>query len=124
MLGSRPLADWTAKVASGAIRNRRKKAFSRARAADGIDGKTRRVVIDTDAYPAGILADVVDAVGHSAAKLLDQKESRGTRTGSGEPLGRHSRPAFLKSPTNSFFLVSTEMAGSPLASAAFTCSLM
>src|SRR3954454_9331699 len=30
-----------------------------------------------------------------------------TRTFSGSPLGRSSRPPFLKSPTNSFFLVST-----------------
>ena len=44
-----------------------------------------------------------------------------TRTGSGSPFGRNSRPAFLKSPTSSFFLVSTEIAGSPAASAAFTC---
>ena len=40
-----------------------------------------------------------------------------TRTGLGEPLGRHSRPPFLKSPTNSFFLVSTEITGSRASSA-------
>src|SRR5438477_341371 len=34
-----------------------------------------------------------------------------TRTRSGVPVGCHSRPAFLKSPTNSFFLVSTEITG-------------
>ena len=78
-------------------------------------------MIDTDADPAGIIADVVDTVGHGAAKFVIRKSC--TRTGSGEPLGCHSRPAFLKSPTNSFFLVSTEIAGSPFASA-FTCSLM
>src|ERR1035437_4007660 len=38
-----------------------------------------------------------------------------TRTSSGEPFGRHSRPAFLKSPTNSFFFVSTEISGLPIA---------
>ena len=32
-----------------------------------------------------------------------------TRTSSGVPLGRYSRPPFLKSPTNSFFFVSTEI---------------
>src|ERR1700693_5344306 len=32
-----------------------------------------------------------------------------TRTASGSPCGRHSRPAFLKSPTSSFFFVSTEI---------------
>ena len=47
-----------------------------------------------------------------------------TRTGSGSPLGRNSRPGFLKSPTNSFFLVSTEMAGSPAVIAALTVTLM
>src|SRR4029453_13798108 len=34
-----------------------------------------------------------------------------TRPASGWPTGRHARPAFLKSPTNSFFLVSTEITG-------------
>src|SRR5260370_40491517 len=36
-----------------------------------------------------------------------------TLTSSGVPLGLHSRPAFLKLPTNSFFFVSTEMTGWP-----------
>ena len=36
-----------------------------------------------------------------------------TLTGSGWPLGCHSRPPLWKSPTSSFFLVSTEMTGSP-----------
>ena len=43
-----------------------------------------------------------------------------TRTGSGLCFGRSSRPGFLKSPTSSFFLVSTEIAGSPAAIAACT----
>lgn len=34
-----------------------------------------------------------------------------TRTGSGSPCGRHSRPPFLESPTSSHFFVSTEIAG-------------
>ena len=38
--------------------------------------------------------------------------------------GDHSRPAFLKSPTSSFFLVSTELTGSPAANAAVTLSLI
>ena len=33
--------------------------------------------------------------------------------GSGLPCGCHSRPGFLKSPAGSFFLVSTEITGSP-----------
>ena len=36
-----------------------------------------------------------------------------TRTSSGSPFGRHSLPAFLKSPTSSFFLVSTLITGWP-----------
>src|ERR1700730_11010862 len=43
-----------------------------------------------------------------------------TRTGSGCPLGRNSRPPFLKSPTSSFFFVSTEITGCPAAWNAFT----
>ena len=38
-----------------------------------------------------------------------------TLTGSGSPLGCHSRPPFLKSPTSSFFLVSTLITGCPAA---------
>ena len=36
-----------------------------------------------------------------------------TRTGGGVPFGCHSRPAFLKFPTSSFFFVSTEITGCP-----------
>ena len=36
-----------------------------------------------------------------------------TSTSSGSPCGCHSRPAFLKFPTSSFFLVLTEMNGTP-----------
>src|SRR3954471_13102200 len=47
-----------------------------------------------------------------------------TRTASGWPLGRSSRPPFLKSPTSSFFFVSTEIAGWPAVWQAFTRALM
>src|SRR4051795_3440122 len=47
-----------------------------------------------------------------------------TRPASGDPLGRHARPPFLKSPTSSFFLASTEITGSPAASAALTLASM
>src|SRR3954452_22716401 len=47
-----------------------------------------------------------------------------TRTASGNPLGRHARPPFLKSPTSSFFLASTEITGSPAASAVLTWASM
>ena len=39
-------------------------------------------------------------------------------------MGRNSRPPFLKSPTSSFFLVSTEIAGSPAAWKAVTWALI
>src|SRR5687767_9395857 len=45
-----------------------------------------------------------------------------TRTGSGWPLGRSSRPPFLNGPTSSFFLASTEMAGCPAATCRCTWS--
>src|SRR4051795_1479516 len=47
-----------------------------------------------------------------------------TRTSSGWPWRRHSRPPFLKSPTSSFFFVSTEITGCCSASAAETLWLM
>src|SRR4051812_35003431 len=47
-----------------------------------------------------------------------------TRTSSGWPWGCHSRPPFLKSPTSSFFFVSTEITGCCSARAAETLWLM
>src|SRR5712692_7880194 len=47
-----------------------------------------------------------------------------TRTASGWPVGRHARPAFLNSPTNSFFFVSTEITGWPAAWNWRTCAVM
>ena len=46
------------------------------------------------------------------------------RVATGWPWGRHSRPAFLNSPTSSFFLVSTLITGSAVSWWALTCSLM
>jgi hypothetical protein len=46
------------------------------------------------------------------------------RVATGWPSGRHSRPAFLNSPTSSFFLVSTLITGSPASWRALACSLM
>src|SRR5271165_4350001 len=45
-------------------------------------------------------------------------------TSSGLPFGRHSRPLFLKLPTNSFFFVSTDMTGSFAARNALACVLI
>ena len=46
-----------------------------------------------------------------------------TFTCSGCPAGWYSRPPFLKSPTFSFFFVSTEITGWSAAMNAVTCSL-
>ena len=46
------------------------------------------------------------------------------RTGTGLPLGRYSFPPLAKSPTSSFFLVSTLITGSPASWWARACSLM
>src|SRR3954453_23564149 len=59
--------------------------------------------------------------GVARPKSLSMKSC--TRTFSGSPLGRSSRPPFLKSPTNSFFLVSTEMTGSLRLKDHFTLAL-
>ena len=47
-----------------------------------------------------------------------------TSTNSGSSLGRHSRPPFLKLPTSSFFLVSTEITGVPCSMHRFAVPLM
>jgi hypothetical protein len=60
--------------------------------------------------PGGVGGDVVDAVGQRQPSSGMRKSWK--RTGSGSPLRRSSRPPFLKSPTSSFFLVSTEIVGS------------
>ena len=46
------------------------------------------------------------------------------RTGTGLPWGRYSFPPLAKSPTSSFFLVSTLITGSPASWQARACSLM
>src|SRR6185312_12452117 len=47
-----------------------------------------------------------------------------TSTFSGWPLGCHSRPPFLKLPTNSFFFVSTEIVGTPCTTQSVAVLLM
>ena len=57
--------------------------------------------------------NVIDAIGrHLAEFRVDEIMDANL---SGLPSGCHSRPPFLKSPTSSFFLVSTEITGSPAA---------
>src|SRR4051812_33284428 len=89
---------------------------------DALDGEGGGIVIDAEIDPSGIRGDVVDAVRRHLAQLGGAKSC--TRTASGWPLGRNSRPPFLKSPTSSFFFVSTEIAGWPAVWQAFTCALM
>ena len=85
-------------------------------ATDALDGECRRIGIDADIEPALVGGDVVDPIGRDLPNPLISKSW--TWTGSGSSLRRSSRPPFLKSPTSSFFFVSTEIAGSPAASAA------
>jgi hypothetical protein len=58
-------------------------------------------MVDADTHPSGIRCQIIDPVGHRAAG------SR--RTSSGLPWGRYSRPWLRKSPTSSFFFLSTEI---------------
>ena len=69
-------------------------------------------MVDPDIDPALVGGEVIDPVRDRLAELLVLESC--TRTRSGSPLGRHSRPAFLKSPTSSFFLVSTQITGCPV----------
>jgi len=78
-------------------------------AADGVNRKGGGVVIRSHADPAGIVVDVINAVRHRAFQLGINEVMYIDLFGL--PLGLHSRPAFLKLPTNSFFFVSTEMTG-------------
>jgi len=48
-------------------------AHLRPPAADGVGRERGRVVIDADAHPAGIVGDVVDAVGHRASQLRNDE---------------------------------------------------
>src|SRR5215470_13441895 len=85
---------------------------------DALDCKFRRISIDTDINPALVGSEVVDPIGRHFALSLNFEIVDEHRLGS--PLGRNSLPPFLKSPTSCVFLASTEIAGSPAASAAFT----
>ena len=66
-------------------------------------------MVNTHAHPASILAHIVDAIGSDPSQLGNDEVMDPHLLGI--PLGPSSRPPFLKSPTNSFFLVSTEMTG-------------
>lgn len=78
-------------------------------AADGVRREAGGVMIDADADPALVPGQVVDPVGDGLALLRDD-EVMDAHTLRG-PFRVPLAAGFLKSPTNSFFLVSTEMAG-------------
>src|SRR5262249_42355764 len=78
-------------------------------ATDAGSGEIGRVVVDAHTHPALVVRDIIHPIGNRLPSFLSRKSW--TRTWSGSPWGRHSRPAFLKSPTNSFFFVSTEITG-------------
>ncbi len=88
---------------------------------DALDREGRGIVVDPDINPARVRRDVIDPVGRYLAQFGDLEVVHphplglAPRLRGGRLLGRSSRPLFLKSPTNSFFLVSTEMAGWPAA---------
>lgn len=76
-------------------------------APDRIHSEAGGVVIDANADPAGVACNVVDSAWHGVTKFGDLKVMHTHCFGL--PLGRCSWPAFLKSPTSSFFWVSTEI---------------
>src|SRR6266436_1375134 len=79
-------------------------------------------MVNPDIDPPEISRQVVDAVGYRAAQFPDQEVMDPDL--SGLPCGRYSRPGLRKSPTSSFFLVSTEITGCCSARAAATWVLM
>jgi hypothetical protein len=88
-------------------------AFTQPPTTQRLNREAGGVVVDADAHPAAVAADVVDPVRNRIAPPWLRKSW--TLTVSGRPLGCHSRPPLLNSPTSSFFLVSTESAGAPSA---------
>ena len=79
-------------------------------------------MVGTHVHPARVRRHVIDPVGNGLARAVagEIMPAGGRRL----TLGRHSRPAFLNSPTSSFFLVSTLITGSPLSWWARACPLM
>ena len=75
-------------------------------ATDALDRKFGGIGIDPDVHPSLVGGNVIDAVRRHPCfrrgRLLPNPliSKSWTRTGSGSPLRRSSRPPFLKSPTN------------------------
>src|SRR5829696_7412212 len=80
---------------------------------DGGDREDGGVVIDTDGHPGAVIGDVVDAVWDGLALGQAGEVVGGHLLGltAGLPLP----PGLVNRPTNSFFLVSTLITGSPAA---------
>jgi hypothetical protein len=77
--------------------------------ANRIDGKFRRVMVDPHADPPFVVGEIVDAIGDRLPEGGIEKIMDADREGL--PVGPPFAPAVLKIPTNSFFFVSTEIAG-------------
>lgn len=87
-------------------------------APDGLNGEAGGIVIDADAYPASVAGNVEDPIRHGAAEFGDPEIVRAhlLRLSLGAKFTAtvlESLPSGLTrgSPTSSFFLVSTEIAG-------------
>src|SRR3712207_2064067 len=91
-------------------------------APDGLPRKGCRVMVLAHPDPAGIGGQIINAGRHRPPSSVIRKSC--TRTASGDPWGCPSRPPFLKSPTSSFVLASTEITGSPAARAVLTLAAM
>ena len=78
-------------------------------ATDRIDCEAGGIVVDADTHPSRVAGDVIDPIRHGATKFRDQKVVHSHRLGLS--LRTQLAAPFLKSPTSSFFLVSTEIAG-------------
>jgi len=75
-----------------------------------------------DARPGCLEIDLVAHCGWSTEGAFLQTLVL-TDVATGWTVDCHSRPGFLKAPTNSFFLVSTDTTGSPRANRSVVCSL-
>ena len=92
--------------------------MSRHQLVDGVGREGCRHRDRRHAHPAGVVGDVVDVVGNRTSEFGNDEVMHADffRPTLSAAIGL----AFLKSPTSSFFLVSTEIAGSPAASVPFT----
>ena len=76
-----------------------------------VDGEFGRVMSDADAHPALIVGQVIDPIGNRFPEGGVPNVMHADRAGL--PVRPPRAAAVLETATNSFFLVSTEIAGSP-----------